>query len=78
MKGFLENLKRIHRANGRPVDVKLPDSIDESKGGQPQDTCADCGESAKSILPFISYIVEDALGNERVVCSKCWKENHRP
>lgn len=41
----------------------------------PRDTCDDCGDSAKKGLSFIALTVEDFLGNERVVCSKCWRES---
>lgn len=68
-KRFVENLKRIRRANGLPVDVKLPDSILEHD----RLTCADCGNEVSTV----SFTVEDIFGNERPVCSRCWCREER-
>jgi hypothetical protein len=66
IKKFVANLKRIHHANGKPADQKLSDSI----GDSPRDACADCSKPS-----VITITVEDALGNERVVCGQCWRKS---
>lgn len=63
-KSFIRDLRRVHAANGLPVDQKLPEKIED----HPRDTCADCNQQ-----PQVTLTVEDILGNERVVCLKCWK-----
>lgn len=66
MSGFIEDLKRIHRAQGRPVGVKLPNSIKDD----PRIACADCGDTDSTV----KFTVEDILENERVVCPMCWRK----